>query len=544
MRSDYRSVLVALGLAGIWMMLLSVGVQAQTYGPPYVIGLRGTGEGLITQQGNSVAIDPVQNYAYALTENSVTVFSDTQIVKSFSSIGSPIAIAAAPVKGMAYVTLDTDRIRFIQGERLLTTTIKLDSGAGALATHARTGYAYLALPDEGEIAVFDGTEEISPHNRIRPGKAPIALAVDADHDKLYVANQGDASLATVDLANAMTVVTMALPVTPTNVVVNPVTQYVYVATIKDSINVISGTTIVNTIAITAPSQMAVNPVTGRVYVLSSPCGEPGNCPEGGRVDVEILSEDQWIGSIEVVGPRFTNAIEANPSSGYVYVAAGQGDNGVTAIIRDTYLIETFPMEQAPMDVAVGGAAETERAYVPVLDGWVVLFGRARTYRSDPISPGSGFTTTLLCYGTNNLPISIDIPSEAITTSVEEVEVACSAIPENPVGSDFTWAGQAFRISVFEGERILPDFKFEAEHPLKLTATYDESAFSGGSDAEVELRYQAGLVDDPIWLTDDEAGIEMLGKASPQISATIQHPGSYAVLTELQGDFLFLPLVMR
>jgi DNA-binding beta-propeller fold protein YncE len=123
MRSDYRSVLVALGLAGIWMMLLSVGVQAQTYGPPYVIGLRGTGEGLITQQGNSVAIDPVQNYAYALTENSVTVFSDTQIVKSFSSIGSPIAIAAAPVKGMAYVTLDTDRIRFIQGERLLTTTI-------------------------------------------------------------------------------------------------------------------------------------------------------------------------------------------------------------------------------------------------------------------------------------------------------------------------------------------------------------------------------------------------------------------------------------
>jgi hypothetical protein len=148
----------------------------------------------------------------------------------------------------------------------------------------------------------------------------------------------------------------------------------------------------------------------------------------------------------------------------------------------------------------------------------------------------------LCYGTNNLPISIDIPSEAITTGVEEVEVTCSAIPENPVGSDFVWAGQAFRISVFEEETILPDFKFEAEHPPRLTVTYDEGALSGGSDSGVELRYQAGLVDDPIWLSGHEAGIATLGKARPQITATIQYPGSYAVLTELRG--VFLPLVMR
>ena len=526
MRSRYHSMLLAMVLAGLGIALLSLGVLAQAYGPPYVIGVRQS-RGETTQLANSAAIDPVAGYAYVLTHNTVVVLSDTQVLKTFS-LGNPQAVATAP--GYAYVPLTDRRMQLIQGDQLAS-SIDLEAEAGALATHPVSSQAYLALPEEGEVAIFNGPMEVE---RVRTGRYPDALAVDPDHDKVYVANRGDPSLATVDLSGPTVVTTMTLPVTPTSVVVNPATQYVYVATKDDSVLVVQGGAIRETIPITSPGEMAVNPNTGRVYVLSAPLIGTG-------VTVEILAGDQWIGRIALEGPDLTNAIHVNESTGYVYVAAGRGNKGMVAIISDTHLIEVIPMTQTPMDVAVDGVDDSERAYVPIHDRKIVIFGRAETYGTGPISSGSGSTTTLTCYGTHNLPIQIDIPAEAIPPSEGEVEVTCSGLPQNPVGSDFVWAGQGFRISVLKDGAILSGFEFVADHPPRVIATYDEEALGGGSEAGVDLRHQTGSADNPTWET---TGIEVLGKSAAlnQISATFRYPGSYVVVTELSG--VFLPIVMR
>jgi DNA-binding beta-propeller fold protein YncE len=523
--------ILALGFAGLSLLLLSMSVSAQSYGPPYVIGVRQS-RGETTQLANSAAVDSEQGYAYVLTQNTVVVLSNTQVFTTFS-VGNPLGIET--VAGYAYVPLADERMRLIQGDQLLTTIIELDADAGALATNPQSGQAYLTLPDEGKVAIFDGVLEVA---RVATGQYPVALAVDPDHEKIYVANRGDPSLATVDLTGSTTVSTLPLPVTPTKVTVNPKTQYVYVATQDDSVLVVpGGSGIQETISIPSPGEMAVNPNTGRVYVLSAPLLGTG-------VVVEVLSGDQRVDRIELNHPDWalTNAIKVNESSGYVYVAAGRSrDKGVVAIISDTHLIEVIPVAQTPMDVAVAGVDESEQAYVPIYDRKIVVFGRAETYGTGPISGGSGFTTTLDCYGTNNLPIQIDIPAEAIDPTVGDVEVTCAALPQNPVGTDFVWAGQGYRISVLQDGTVLPDFEFEVDYPPRVIATYDEEALGGGSEAAVHLRYQSGTADNPAWET---TGIETLGKAPAlnQISATFRYPGSYAVVTDLSG--VFLPLVMR
>lgn len=543
MRSRYRSVLFALGVAGFLIALFSLGVFAQSYGTPHVISVRRSGAGITTQQAKSAAIDPGWGYAYALTQDTIVVFSDTTIVKTLS-FGNPVAIETAPAMGYAYVPLLDRRMGVLDGWNVLTTSVPLEGGAGALATHDVTGYAYLTLPDEGAVAIFDGARKVGS---VQTGRGPIALAVDSDHDKLYVANEGDPSLATVDLSS-LTVITTSLSVTPTNVAVNPATQYVYVATEADSVMILEGDTpnleLKNTVPVPGPGEMAINSNADRVYVLSSPCGEPADCPGGAFVEVEVLSGDQSIHAITLDGPALTNAVQVNPSSGYVYAAVGRGGDGVVVIISDTQLIDAFPMTQAPMDIAVGGVDALERAYVPMVDGRTVIFGRGKTYGTGPISGGSGSATTLMCYGTNGLPVEIEIPAEAIPLNAGEVEVTCSAIAQDPVGASFIWAGQAFRISVLRNGAVLPDFTFEAGHPPELTATYDEAVLGGGAEAGVELRYQAGSADNPTWEAGASAGIKPLGTSpsSDQVAATIRYPGSYAVLTELRG--VYLPLVHR
>jgi DNA-binding beta-propeller fold protein YncE len=546
MRSHYRAVLGALGVAGLFIALFSIGVWAQTYGPPYVIGVRRSGDNT-TQLGNSASVDPVHGYAYVLTQNAVVVFSDTQVVKTLS-VGSPAAIETAHATGYTYVTLTGGRMRVIRGDQLLPDAVDLGAEPEALVTHGVWGYAYVTLPDVGEVAVFSGTEQI---DRVRTGREPVALSVDSDHNKLYVADEGDATLATVDLdvSGVVTpVVTQTLAVTPTNVIVNPVTEYVYVATMgadsdslqDDTVLVIKNGVIQEEFDIRSPGQMAVNPHSGRVYVLSAPS------PGGNFVNVEILSGETWLETetIQLDGPSLTNAVEVNLGSGYAYAAAGRGNNGVVAIISDTKLIEVFPMAQTPYDVAVTGVAESERGYVPIYNGQVVIFGRAETYGTGPISGGSGVTETLTCYGANNLPIDIEIPSEAIPASVGEVEVTCAALPENPVGEDFIWAGQAFRLSVLQEGAILPDFAFVSGHLPRLTVTYDDDMLSGGTESGVQLRYQTGSVDNPRWELGEGTGIELLKPDldNDQLPARIQYPGSYVVVTELSA--VFLPLVMR
>jgi hypothetical protein len=537
MRSHYRAVLGAFGVAGLFIALFSIGVWAQTYGPPYVIGVRRSGDNT-TQLGNSASVDPVHGYAYVLTQNAVVVLSDTQVVKTLS-VGSPAAIETAHATGYTYVTLTGGRMRVIRGDQLLPGTVALGAEPEALVTHGVWGYAYVTLPEVGEVVVLSGTQVIT---RVRTGREPVALSVDSDDNNLYVADEGDATLATVelDVSGVISVITQTLDVTPTNVIVNPVTGHVYVPTLGDSVLIVQHGVIKATIPISSPGQMAVNPHSGRVYVLSAP--DPG----GDSVNVEILSGETWLETetIQLDGPSMTNAVEVNPGSGYAYAVAGRGNNGVVAIISDTKLIEVFPMAQTPYDVAVSGVGASEQAYVPIYNGQVVVFGRSETYGTGPISGGSGVTETLRCYGTQNHPIDIDIPPGAIPTSAGVVEVTCAALPENPVGEDLIWAGQGFRLSVLQEGAVLPDFAFEPGHLPRLTVTYDDDMLSGGTEAGVQLRYQMGSADAPRWALGEETGVELLGRDldNHQLSARIQYPGSYAVVTELSA--VFLPMVMR
>jgi hypothetical protein len=502
----------------------------QELGPPDVVAVRTINDRVT--HGSSAAIDPVEGYAYVLNRTAVVVISGTEVIDTVS-LNATRAVEVAPNHGRAYVLhgeegQGEDRITVLEGTDIQG-SIPLRTNAGHFAVLPSNGYAYVTLPEDNQVAVLDGA---ALRKRIAVDGKPMAVAVDTAKEDIYLACETNRSLAKVQ--NDQLVLTRSLGITPTAVGVNSGSGYVYVSTLDDTVHVLENDTIVATVPLTGPTDIASDPLTGQTYVLSSYTREIDKLAGW----VGIFQGSTLVDVITLGDQKIPNAVEVNPESGFTYVVAGRGSDGIITIITDTLAIQTLPVEQTPWDVAVDATSATGLAYVPIYNQKVFVMGRTEVFKTDPIIDQA---TTLICVGSNEEQVIINIPAGSIPVDHRPAVVSCSALPEVEVTQpELSWVGQAFRITVQHAGVQIEGLEFT--QPLALTVGYRNVDLDGRSPDQLELRLQTGGIGDPLWETD---GIQMTARnpGAATIEATIIYAGAYAVLGP-QGGGVYLPLVTR
>src|SRR6266478_2850424 len=137
----------------------------------------------------------------------------------------------------------------------------------AVAMNPETGKVYAVDTSRNAVSVFDPrTQAISS---VRVGAGPIALAVNAATNRIYVANSGGGSISVIDGKNDSAVATLSVGPRPYVVAVNPTTNRIYVSnTFSDLITVIDGATnSTATVRAGSADAIAVDAKLDKVYLL-------------------------------------------------------------------------------------------------------------------------------------------------------------------------------------------------------------------------------------------------------------------------------------
>jgi YVTN family beta-propeller protein len=202
----------------------------------------------------------------------------------------------------------------------------------------------------------------------------VKLAVNAATNKIYLANFYDVNCSCCCNAPNITVIDGAtnsttlyfedLWIDPEDLVVNPVTNKIYVSifggnNFPDTILVIDGATnsitswVTDPNASPGPARLAVNSVTNKIYVANSGGGGSGNVTVIDGVTNVIAT----VTDPNARGPSF---VAVNPASNKIYVANSNSGN-VTVIDGATNSITTVPTGANPNVVAVNSV--TNKIYV-------------------------------------------------------------------------------------------------------------------------------------------------------------------------------------
>lgn len=514
----YLTLILALGLAWLGLMMVLVPVAAEEWSPPYLAGTLNTN--LPGSQPKAAAVDPVRGYAYIADSGtgSEVVWVMQGITLGLSSFRgtTPAAIAVNPDTGYAYVTRQgADTVVILQGTTEINRVV-VGTNSEAVAVLTTTGYVYVALPGANKVAVLSGTQWIT---ECAVGQQPKDIAVNPVTGYVYVANRGSNSVSV--LQGTVPVATITDVPTPTRVAVNPATGYVYVSNgLAGIVTVLSGTQKVTTVGVgTNPSKIAVNPATGYVYVINE--GKPVDQIVG---SVSVLSGTSVIATLTTITHPWT--IAANPSTGYIYV--GNQNPNLIAVIRGTQVTQWFSLGATPQDIAVDTISNL--AYVPLAQGKIAVVGQAYGYGYD-LPPG--VSGSLVCTGTQGLPLRLEVPADAITLT--QVRLLCSPLVEAQT-QPYLWAGQAFRLEAYQGEVHLPGFRFA--RPITVGMAYNEARLQGAPETSLQLR--TWQWSQARWTTD---GIALVARVPAQnwLTVTLAHLSDYAVVAPPR---IFLPLVLR
>lgn len=133
-----------------------------------------------------------------------------------------------------------------------------------------TGVLYLPSPNDNAVTVIDTHSRVV--SMVGTGDVPIAAAVNAATNRVYVVNYGSSDVTVIDGGSRRAVATVTVGRWPQQVAVNPLTNTIYVVnTHADSVSVIDGRT--NTVTATLPTgrgpwALAVDPVANMVYVAN------------------------------------------------------------------------------------------------------------------------------------------------------------------------------------------------------------------------------------------------------------------------------------
>jgi len=262
----------------------------------------------------SIAVNAANGAVYVANAGNGTVSvidAHTDAVVATVPIGGrPYSIAADSATGKVYATHTfDDKLTVLDGATNTVTNLKT-GGEDLIAINAKTGTIYL-LGYGGEIKVLDTATQKITHRDVGrhawaltlddatgtvyvtriedadlaainndssaptilpAGAIPCAIAVNSKAGKLYVANNGDNTVAVIDVAGNRKIATIPVGDHPKAIAFDPVRNLVYVAnTLSNTVTVIDAVT--NTVLATLPAgknpyALAVVPGSSSLYVAN------------------------------------------------------------------------------------------------------------------------------------------------------------------------------------------------------------------------------------------------------------------------------------
>jgi YVTN family beta-propeller protein len=188
----------------------------------------------------ALACNPVSNKVYAAGDyparlSIIDAAADSVIASLSLDDQSPLAMACNPVSGKAYcATENAIRIYSGSGDTLIKT---LPGGTvSGMLCNPTNNEVYCLMVDGNNVMVVSGAGD-SVVKMIAVGTNPQALAYDTAANRLYVANNYDASLSVIDCGLDSAVATVAVNGYPVALGFNPTDHKVYAAC-DNSISVI------------------------------------------------------------------------------------------------------------------------------------------------------------------------------------------------------------------------------------------------------------------------------------------------------------------
>ncbi len=221
----------------------------------------------------------------------------------------------------------------------LLTSVVTGSNPMAVAVNAVTNKIYVVNRSSNNVTVVDGVT----YNTVTvpTGAAPDSLAINPVTNKIYVANGNSATVTVIDGATNRTS-TIGAGVGPFAIALNTLTNKIYVANYNsNSVTVINGsnngTTNIN--VGTGPLAIAVNSATNRIFVANS-----------GGSDIDAIDGATNSGTSIAVGPD-PCAIAINQLTNQIYVANYESGT-VSAIDGATYAVTNVSVGAGPLALDV------------------------------------------------------------------------------------------------------------------------------------------------------------------------------------------------
>ncbi len=210
---------------------------------------------------------------------------------------------------------------------------------------------------------------------IATGQGPIAIAINENTHKAYIANHGSSSVTVIDGRTRSVVATVKTGSSPEGIAVNPVTNRVYVANPGDgTVTVIDGandTVLTSVRAGSYPQALAVNPATNKIYVANN-YAHSVTIIDGVTHNATTVRVGQ--------GPR---GVVANPATNKIYTA-NYGSKDATEIDGATDEATSVPTGKHPW--AIASDTRSSRVFVVNEDSASISIvdSASRNTRSVPV----------------------------------------------------------------------------------------------------------------------------------------------------------------
>ncbi len=379
----------------------------------------------------AAVVNTVTNKIYVLNDDAsgqVTVIDGATNSATAVPVGSyPFAIDLNMVTNKVYVANSaSNTVTVIDGATNATTTIPVGSNPNCVAVNPTTNRIYvLNEAVDGTISVIDGATDtvvgnifagFSPTNfavdpaenlifaiaesnsenfvqvptlyaingstfgisLVLSGVGGAAMAVNPATGQLYVSDAAYLGLTVVSSSNGIVTGYRGLGGGYGTVVVNPITNKAYAASVNGSVLVVDGATYATTTIGAGPSlgAIAVDPVTNEIYVTNATSAGTVTAIDGGTGLTTAIP----------VG-TFPGAVAVNPVTNRVYVLNGDPAGTVT-------VIDGLPSSAAPAITSVP-QSQTVAAGSPVVFNAGANGRPAPTYQWSldgvPLSDGSGIS---------------------------------------------------------------------------------------------------------------------------------------------------------
>jgi YVTN family beta-propeller protein len=232
----------------------------------------------------------------------------------------------------------------------LITDVTVGTYPVAIAVNANSNKIYVVNQQSNNVTVIDGATDLTA--TVATGSFPMALAINSLTNKIYVANGNGNSVTVID-GNTLAATSLNVGQRPQALAVNSTTNRIYVANFVDAtVSVIDGATnAVATIAVgTRPCAVAVDEVSNQIYVANYRSRS-----------VSVI--DGATGSVTAVSVGlYPKAVAVDAVRNLIYVANSGAD---TATIIDGVTRATTTVMVGAWPVAVDVDSLTGKAYFAI-----------------------------------------------------------------------------------------------------------------------------------------------------------------------------------